>query len=48
MPLTVSAPPAGAVVSGTTVKFELALTLALLVAVTVCAPDALAPAPDQV
>ena len=47
MPLTLSAPPLGAIVSGTTSKFELELRPALLVAVTDCAPDALAPAPDH-
>ena len=48
LPLIVSAPLTGAVVSGTTLKFELALMLALFVAVTVWRPDAVAPAPDQV
>ena len=42
-----SAPPVGAAVSGTTLKLELALMPALLVAVTAWGPDAVAPAPDQ-
>jgi hypothetical protein len=48
-PLTVNAPPDGAVVSGVTVK-ALALVAVLptpLVAVTDCAPEAVAPVPDQ-
>ncbi len=44
---TVSAPPAGAVVSGTTVKDAAALaTPALFVAVTACAPEATAAGPQ--
>ena len=46
MPFTVSAPPVGAVTSGVTVKVELACSPALLVAVTLCAPEA-PTAPDQ-
>jgi hypothetical protein len=44
---TDTVPPDGAVVSGVTVKVAVFVRFALLVAVIVCDPDALAPAPDQ-